>query len=161
MIRRVVLRQQRVCVLCVCELLWGEGIERIPKDPRRKSSGGPRLRGPGSGACQDQLGDKPLVGYLENPSLQGKAMPTRARRRGGGSGPVFRVWQPFDPLRRRFRLSPHPWGSHRVGACGGDRGFGACQDQLGDKPLVGYLEPLLAGVTFVFALGGGGLPRRA
>ena len=29
-------------------------------------------------------------------------MPTRARRRGGGSGPGFRGWQPFTLLRRRF-----------------------------------------------------------
>ena len=67
------------------------------------------------------------------------------------------------PLRRycrapvpAVRLSPHPWGRFRVGACGGDRGFGACQDQLGDKPLACYLLPLLACVSLVSALGGRG-----
>ena len=68
------------------------------------------------------------------------------------------------PLRRycrapvpAVRLPPHPWGRFRVGACGGDRGFGACQDQLGDKPLACYLLPLLACVSLVSALGGGGV----
>ena len=47
--------KKNVCV-CVCGLLWGEGIEIIPKDPMRKSSGGPRLRGPGS---KTNLGTSP------------------------------------------------------------------------------------------------------
>ena len=42
-----------------------------------------------------------------------------------------------------------PRGSFGVGACGGDMGYGACHDQLGDRPLVSYLVPLLASVSFV------------
>ena len=47
------------------------------------------------------------------------------------------------------RDTTRPRGSFGVGACGGDRGYGACQDQLGDRPLVGYLAPLLAGTSSI------------
>ena len=113
MMRRAAAARREVCV-CVLFILWGDGVELIPKDPRRKSSGGPRLRGPGSGACQDQLGDKPLVGYLENPSLhafrrpcppeRGAAEEDLAQSFGSGNhlilcGAVFRPFtSPLGPL---------------------------------------------------------------
>jgi hypothetical protein len=39
-------------------------------------------------------------------------------------------------------------------------GCGAFQDQLGDKPLVGHPAPLLACLSFLSSLGGGGFPHR-
>ena len=73
---------------------------------------------------------------------------------GRGPGPAKTAWGqalgrlPSEPLlageglaHPNFRLTPRPWGRCRVGACGGDRGCGACQDPLGDKPLVGYPNP--------------------